>query len=172
MEIRDVDSLEIPFTSSINGDKNKIVFDFKKTPNDIYTVRILPNAAIDFWGATNDTLVTTLKTRKIEDYGIIILTVETEKPYDYFIELLNSKGQTVRKFLKNEINRYTFDYLNPGVYGVRLVKDKNLNNKWDTGNYLKKIQPEEVVYMEGEISLRANWDQNETFIVKETNRDR
>jgi len=172
MEIRDVDSLEIPFTSSINGDKNKIVFDFKKTPNDIYTVRILPNAAIDFWGATNDTLVSTLKTRKIEDYGIIILTVETEKPYDYFIELLNSKEQTVRKFLKNEINRYTFDYLNPGVYGVRLVKDKNLNNKWDTGNYLKKIQPEEVIYMEGEISLRANWDQNETFIVKKTNRDR
>jgi hypothetical protein len=172
IKIRDVDSLEIPFTSSINGDKNKIVFDFKKTPNDIYTVRILPNAAIDFWGATNDTLVTTLKTRKIEDYGIIILTVETEKPYDYFIELLNSKGQTVRKFLKNKINRYTFDYLNPGVYGVRLVKDKNLNNKWDTGNYLKKIQPEEVIYMEGEISLRANWDQNETFIVKETNRDR
>ena len=83
-----------------------------------------------------------------------------------------SKGQTVRKILKNEINRYTFDYLNPGVYGVRLVKDKNLNNKWDTGNYLKKIQPEEVIYMEGEISLRANWDQNETFIVKETNRDR
>ena len=55
---------------------------------------------------------------------------------------------------------------------MRLVKDKNLNNKWDTGNYLKKIQPEEVIYMEGEISLRANWDQNETFIVKETNRDR
>ena len=56
--------------------------------------------------------------------------------------------------------------MNPGDYGVRLVKDINENNKWDTGNYLKKIQPEEVIYMEGEITLRANWDQNEIFIVK------
>ena len=31
-------------------------------------------------------------------------------------------------------------------------------------NYLKKIQPEEVFYMHGEIVLRANWDQNEIFI--------
>jgi hypothetical protein len=68
--------------------------------------------------------------------------------------------------LKNEYGKYTFNYLNPGDYGVRLVKDINENNKWDTGNYLKKIQPEEVIYMEGEITLRANWDQNETFIVK------
>ena len=53
-----------------------------------------------------------------------------------------------------------------------MIKDRNNNQQWDTGNYLKKIQPEEVVYMEGEIDLRANWDQNETFTVEETNRDR
>ncbi|MDA9360724.1 hypothetical protein N9R15_02965, partial [Flavobacteriaceae bacterium] len=74
--------------------------------------------------------------------------------------------------LKSENNRYTFDYLLPGTYGVRLIKDRNNNQQWDTGNYLKKIQPEEVIYMDGEIDLRANWDQNETFTVAETNRDR
>ena len=96
---------------------------------------------------------------KIKESGkateIIAITVGEEK-----------SQETVRKALKNDSSRYQFDYLNPGTYGFRLVKDLNNNQKWDTGNYLKKIQPEEVFYMDGEIVLRANWDQNEIFIVK------
>ena len=161
-----------PFTSKINSNQNKIIFDFEKTPNDRYTIQLLPNAATDFWGSTNDTLNITLGTKKVEDYGIIILTVEPEGTYNYFLQLLDARGDVVRKALKSENNRYTFDYLLPGTYGVRLIKDRNNNQQWDTGNYLKKIQPEEVIYMDGEIDLRANWDQNETFTVAETNRDR
>ena len=172
IEIRDIDSVVVPFKASINSNHNKILFEFEKTANDRYTVQLLPSAATDFWGSTNDTLAITLRTKKLEDYGIIILTVNPESDYNYFLELIDSKGSTVRKTLKNENNRYTFDYLLPGEYGVRLVKDANNNQQWDTGNYLKKIQPEEVIYMEGEIVLRANWDQNETFTVKETNLDR
>ena len=166
IEIRDIDSVIVPFKSLINEHKNEIIFDFNKTLNDSYTIQILPNAVTDFWGDTNDTLTTKLQTKKLENYGVIILNVETDGDYNYFIELIDSAGKTIRKYLKNEYGKYTFNYLNPGDYGVRLVKDINENNKWDTGNYLKKIQPEEVIYMEGEITLRANWDQNETFIVK------
>ena len=172
IEIRDIDSLVVPFTSSINSNQNKIIFDFEKTPNDRYAIQLLPNAATDFWGSTNDTLNIILGTKKLEDYGIIILTVETEGTYNYFLQLLDARGDVVRKALKSENNRYTFDYLLPGTYSVRMIKDRNNNRQWDTGNYLKKIQPEEVVYMEGEIDLRANWDQNEIFTVEETNRDR
>ena len=172
IEIRDIDSLIVPFTSSINSNQNKIIFDFEKTPNDRYAIQLLPNAATDFWGSTNDTLNIILGTKKLEDYGIIILTVETEGTYNYFLQLLDARGDVVRKALKSENNRYTFDYLLPGTYSVRMIKDRNNNRQWDTGNYLKKIQPEEVVYMEGEIDLRANWDQNEIFTVEETNRDR
>ena len=166
IDIRDIDSVIVPFKSLMNEHKNEIIFDFNKTLNDSYTIQILPNAVTDFWGDTNDSLTTKLQTKKLENYGVIILNVETDSDYNYFIELIDSTGKTIRKYLKNEYGKYTFNYLNPGDYGVRLVKDINENNKWDTGNYLKKIQPEEVIYMEGEITLRANWDQNETFIVK------
>ncbi|MDC1543894.1 hypothetical protein N8479_09260, partial [Flavobacteriaceae bacterium] len=37
------------------------------------------------------------------------------------------------------------------------------NKQWDTGDYLKKILPEKVIYYWKEIDLRANWDINETF---------
>ena len=51
------------------------------------------------------------------------------------------------------------------IYTINSEKfvDTNNNDKWDTGNYLKKIQPEEVIYYPFELELRANWDLNETF---------
>ena len=60
-------------------------------------------------------------------------------------------------------NLYSFNMLSAGKYRIRLILDTNGNKKWDTGNYLKKIQPEEVIYFWKEIELRANWDMNETF---------
>ncbi len=60
-------------------------------------------------------------------------------------------------------NKYSFELLNAGKYNVRLIEDSNGNRKWDTGNYLEKIQPEKIIYYWKEIDLRANWDMNETF---------
>jgi hypothetical protein len=40
-----------------------------------------------------------------------------------------------------------------------------MNNKWDTGDYLKKINPEKVIYLPKVIDLRANWEINEIFLV-------
>jgi hypothetical protein len=44
-----------------------------------------------------------------------------------------------------------------------MVYDTNRNKKWDTGNYLRKLQPEEIIYYPVEIEIRANWSLNETF---------
>ena len=35
--------------------------------------------------------------------------------------------------------------------------DKNQNQKWDTGNYLKKINPERTIHNLEKIKIRANW---------------
>jgi hypothetical protein len=56
--------------------------------------------------------------------------------------------------------------LNTGNYKVRLIFDENDNQKWDSGNYLKKIQPEKVIYLDEEIELRENWEVNQVFILK------
>ena len=55
------------------------------------------------------------------------------------------------------------EYLPPGEYQIRIIKDSNGNGRWDTGNYLKKIQPEEVQYLIAPINVRANWELNETI---------
>ena len=50
-----------------------------------------------------------------------------------------------------------FENLKPGNYFVRIIFDENENGQWDTGNFLKKIQPEKTFHYEEEIIIRANW---------------
>ena len=104
-----------------------------------------------------------MSTKKIEDYGNIFIQLIYEESYEFILELLKD-GKVVRSYNKPaENSNYSFKLLDPGKYFLRLIKDKNNNDKWDTGNYLEKIQPEEVIYFPFELELRANWDLNESF---------
>ena len=116
---------------------------------------------VDFWGNTNDTLVFRTSTKKIEDYGNIFLRVQHQSPYPFIIELLENNKVIRRYDTPVEGNNYAFELLDSGKYRVRLIEDTNENRQWDTGNYLKKIQPEMVYYSPDTIELKANWDVNQ-----------
>ena len=79
------------------------------------------------------------------------------------MELVDLKGKVLRRYDKiNDSDYYEFKYILPGKYLFRYIRDKNGNKKWDTENYLKKIQPEIVYYSTDTIDLRAkNWDINQ-----------
>ena len=167
IQIFDIDTVNVPFTSRIDPNKDAVYLEFETVPNDFYRLQILPNALVDFLGATNDTLFKNVRTQAIEKYGTLNLRVErNDEDFPYFFELLNGQGKTVRKIKQQEGDIYSLPFLLPGKYQIRLVKDLNENGKWDTGNYLKKIQPEEVMYLPEAFDLRANWELNETFSVK------
>ena len=161
--VTNVDTLQIPAKLEIQENYDRIFVDFEILPNDRYEIKLLPNALVDFWGNTNDTLVYKTSTKKIEDYGNIYLRVQHQSSVPFIIELLNN-DKVVRRYTKPvDGNAYTFELLDAGKYRVRLIEDANENEQWDTGNYLQKIKPEKVIYFWKEIDLRANWDMNETF---------
>ena len=167
IQIFDIDTLSVPFTSSIDPNKDKVYLNFKKVQNDNYRIQILPNAITDFLGATNDTIIHAVRAQAIEDYGTLFLTVENkDKDLPYFFELIDKNGNLIRRVNQNEDDRYELKYLLPNDYQIRFVKDRNGNGKWDTGNYLEKRQPEEVIYLADYLSLRANWDLIETFTIE------
>ena len=164
IQIFDVDTMEVPFSTKIDKNLDFIYLNFEKVPNDLYQIQILPMAITDFLGSTNDTIFHKINTTKIEDYGKLFLTVKPENyKKNYILELINVKGELIRRTKNNLENFYTLEYLPPGEYQIRIVKDANGNGKWDTGNYLKKIQPEEVKYLKESIIVRANWELNETI---------
>ena len=61
------------------------------------------------------------------------------------------------KYTKVDV-KYSFESLIPGSYSLKIIYDFNINNKWDTGNYLKNIQPERVLIYYDKIVLESNWE--------------
>ena len=170
--IRDIDSILIPFKSSINSNLDEISLDFDIKPQDDYSIYMLPNAIVDLRGGTNDTLGFKTLTQSLEDYGNVFLNVIRDTESDYILQMVNSNSEIVREYNSISIDGiFNFELITPGKYIFRMIKDDNGNKIWDTGNYLKKVQPEAVYYSNFELDIRANWDFNETFNLNEIKKD-
>ena len=164
INIRDIDSITVPFTTSLNDNLDEIDIKFEVSPSDNYRIFILPEAIRDIKGVTNDTLQFNLVSQALEDYGNIYLDVIRNSQSKFILHLLNSNGDIIRQYNNvNENSTFNFDYIRPGKYTFRLIEDLNNNNLWDTGNYLNRVKPEPVYYFPSELEVRANWDLNETF---------
>ena len=162
--IRDIDSLIVPFTTSINDNLDQIDIKFEVSPSDNYRLLILPEAIKDVRGVSNDTLQYNVVSQSLEDYGNVYLDVIRNSTSKFILQMIDSNEDVIRVFKNvNQDATYNFDYVRPGKYIFRLIEDANNNDKWDTGNYLKKIKPERVYYFSNELEVRANWDLNETF---------
>ena len=167
--IRDIDSLVIPFTTSINDNLDEIDIKFEVSPSDNYRIFILPESIKDIKGVVNDTLEYSVVSQSIEDYGNVYLDVIRNNQSEFILHMINNNGDIIREFNNvSQNSTYNFEYIKPGKYTFRLIEDSNNNNIWDTGNYLKKVNPEPVYYFSNEIEVRANWDLNETFNLNQT----
>ena len=82
------------------------------------------------------------------------------------LQLLNSKDEAIMERMISGETKEKFSILNPGKYKFRLIMDDNQNGKWDTGRYIKHIQPEEVLIYDKEITLKANWEMEEVWVIK------
>ena len=170
IDIKNVDSIKVPFDVSLDENYDIVNILFEVEPNDDYEISIYPGAIIDFFDNSNDTIKYGVQSRDIEYYGNIFLQLIRENNESFILELLDNNFNVVRKVNTfNETDLYKFKYLSPGDYYIRYIKDSNNNGRWDTGNYLKKLQPEKVIYFQNKLNLRSNWDLNENFFIKKIN---
>lgn len=123
-------------------------------------------AAESIYGNPTATMTHKFKVRAVEEYSNLIVRT-TGVTDSAFVELLNNTDQPVYKVPVRK-GAALFRYINPGTYYMRLCLDRNGNGVWDTGNYKEKRQPEEVFYYPGNLSLRANWDVEQTWDVYAT----
>ena len=125
---------------------------------------MLPGAVNSIYDLEHDTLDITFRTKDIESYGQILLTLNNV--HNPVIIQLVSKDKVIRSRTVNENGLYTFGYLVPQDYRIKFIHDLNGNGKWDTGRYLKKLQPEPVEFIAKEITVRANWDHDVTMFLE------
>ncbi len=135
----------------------------KWKPGGEYRVSLDSLAAVSIYGNPSNKLSQSFKVKTVEEYSNFYIETQGIKD-SAFVELLNSSDKPVRRSPVKD-GGAEFIYVDPGTYYIRLIKDKNGNGKFDTGNYAEKLQPEEVFYYPTSIDLKANWDVEQTWDV-------
>jgi hypothetical protein len=127
--------------------------------NTSYHLTIPPAVFTDFFGLTNDTIKFNFKTKEEKYYGTVKLNLKfAETGVNHLVQLLDDKENVVRENSISKAGVIFYDFLYPQAYKLKVIIDRNGNGKWDPGNYLKKQQPEKVIYNTEAVNIRSNWD--------------
>ncbi len=87
--------------------------------------------------------------------------------YPLIVQLVTESGEVRKEFYaENRQTTFNFEHILPAMHYVRIIYDTNKNRKWDSGSFLKKQQPEKVIYFPKLLDIRANWTLNETFVLE------
>lgn len=132
---------------------------------EVYRFEADTAAFISKMGHENKGMKLEFKVKKDEEYASFF--VHTILPdTGVVVELLNRSDKVTKSLRTNDKGYADFFYLKPGEYYMRCFIDANGNGKWDTGNFRKGIQPEEVFYFPKPMSLKANWDIEQDWDVR------
>ena len=170
-----IDSIETPkrfdfYKDSVKHRTYWMAVDWSE--DTVYRLEINPGAFTDIYESTNDTSILLFDTQKRDYYGKILIDVigmDSIPSYQLICQLIlpGKESETVfnEKIIQNN-QLVEFDFLPPKEFIFKVILDKNYNGKWDTGEYLKNIQPEEVLYHDEKIKVRSNWDIEVNFNVE------
>lgn len=136
-------------------------------PGHLYRFYAEPGAFRNINGLESDTIELTFTTREEDYYGSILLNL-TGVDSAVILQLLDEKDQVLREYFTDRDAEINIDFLPPQQnFRFKVIFDDNNNGKWDTGNYLKGIQPERVMIFEEFVPTRSNWEINEEWNLKE-----
>lgn len=142
-------------------------------PEQEYQLSIDSMAFKGMYGLHTDKVKQAIKVKKMDEYGTILLNIKGATP-NAIAELLDASGNVLRQQPVTVEGTADFYYLNPSTkYYIRLFNDRNNNGVWDTGDYDKKIQPEEMYYfpkvweMKANFEFEENWDINAVPVDKQ-----
>ena len=132
-----------------------------------YSVFIRDSAIWSYNGLTNDSINVRFTTKTEKDYGNLQINYSiADHSCQYIVQLLNNKGNILRENILTTDRSITYAHLDPGSYKIKVIKDRNNNGQWDTGNYRQHLQPEEIFFFDKPINIRGYWDFEEEFELK------
>jgi uncharacterized protein (DUF2141 family) len=99
-----------------------------------------------------------------ENYGTLEGKISNPiSEVQYIIEVLNSSNNEV-VYTSITTKDFKFIHVEPGIYTIRAIEDKNNNNSWDIGNFIKREKPEKMYFLDNKIKIKANFQITDLLI--------
>lgn len=126
-----------------------------------YQMVVDTGAFVSIYGKRNEGIKKTIKVKSLDEYSTLFVNL-VNADTSAIVQLMDGSDKVV-KTVKSKNGKADFYFIMPGTYYLRLFYDSNGNGIWDTGEYDKKLQPEEVFYYPGAIKLRALWEISQSW---------
>lgn len=134
-------------------------------PGQKYELIVDSAAVRSIYGLHNLQLKSNISIGTMEEYGTVFVNL-VGADSTTVVQLLSGDGKIVSQ-AKSEKGRAEFYYIQPAKYYLRCFFDRNGDGRWTTGDWAEKRAPEEVYYHPEEQEVRANWDLNVAWSIKE-----
>lgn len=159
--------VKITLLTASDSSKRMFVLDAPLSEEKRYSLKALPGAFTDIYGRTNDTIEESVQVRSVTDYGTLRLNIDLPTTGDdYLLQLVDEKENVFREAGLSKDAVLFFELLSPGTYRLKLIADSNRNGRWDAGDDLARMQPEEVMYHRDQVPIRANWDVEVKWVIQ------
>lgn len=131
-----------------------------------YDITLAEGAFSNILGGKNKEYSDRFTLDEIESYGTLSLDVVLpDTGSNYIVQLINKENDVIRNNPISNNTKLSYTTFPLGTYTIRVIYDRNKNNKWDTGNVKQRNQPEVIWNSEKGITLRANWDLEEKIVI-------
>ncbi|NQY67088.1 MAG: Ig-like domain-containing protein [Flavobacteriales bacterium] len=124
-----------------------------------YSLTALPGAFKTKKGLSNDSITIRFMTKDSSYYSTVNIILQGGKDnQNYFATLADKKGGKLGEVNVTGNDTITFNNLAKGNYELKLTYDSNNNQKWDTGDYMDKKQPEKTITLSGGIETKEGFE--------------
>jgi len=130
-----------------------------------YKIVIGKNKIFDIYNNSCDSALKIFRTNKADYYSTASFIISGNIESLVF-QLNDASGNIIKKWKQTSGEKIKFTNLNPGKYKLFAFTDKNNNMQWDSGFYIKHIQPESKLFYNSEINLRSNWEVETKWDIK------
>lgn len=135
-------------------------------PKKPYDIKFGAGAFTAIFNTKNKEFTKTFELASKDDYGTLIVKIVPPEPNkSYILEVLNEGKSVVNTLVITRDTTVKFANYKAGKYWLRISYDTNKNGRWDTGNVKSGLQPEKIWNEPKELSIRANWERNETISI-------
>lgn len=121
-----------------------------------YQLVVDTGAFVSIYGKRSAGIKKNIKVKSLDEYATLFVNL-VNADTSAIVQLMDGSDRVV-KTVKSKGGKADFYFITPGTYYLRLYYDRNSNGIWDTGEFDKRLQPEEVFYYPGAIKLRALWE--------------
>lgn len=151
------------------ADKAGLVYELSSpVPRADENIRITIPDSVFFGlnGSVNVKAELAFKIPPATELGNVKITIADLPAQPVILQLVDPKDDAVREITIMESGTFNFEMLRQGKYRLKAILDTNRNRRWDTGDVVKRKQPERIVYFQKDLDVRPNWDIEEEWAIK------